>query len=393
MSQWQEEYAEHLLPVFGSPMREFDHGRGAWIYDSEGRRYLDFLAGIAVSSLGHAHPGLVRAISEQAERVIHVSNYFTSASQIGLAEDLLRVAGDPSDGRVFFANSGTEANEAAYKLARAWRHRHPERTRVLALDHAFHGRSLGALSLTWKPALRETFEPLASDVEFIPATIEALEHSIDDTVAALFVEPVQGEAGVLPLPEGYLARARELTRNAGALLIIDEVQTGVARTGTWFAFQQEGIVPDAFTLAKGLGGGVPIGALVTTGEASSVLKAGEHGTTFGGNPLATSAGRAVIRAIEDEGLLENVARQSSRLRDALPELPLVAGVRGRGLLIGVQLTQPVAHAFVRAALEEGLIVNAPDDRTIRLAPPLIIGEAEVAEFLDRWTLTAERLSA
>lgn len=391
MADWTTDYQEHLLPVFGTPARELDHGRGAWVYDVDGNRYLDFLAGIAVSALGHAHPALVRAISEQAARIIHVSNLFTSPSQIGLAEDLLRVAGNTENGRVFFANSGTEANEAAFKIARAHA-RQGGGTRILALEHAFHGRTLGALSVTWKHKLRERFEPLASEVEFIPATLDALD-TIDDSVAAIFVEPVQGEAGVLPLPEGYLQKARELTTQANALLIVDEVQTGMGRTGSWFAFQQSGIMPDVFTLAKGLGGGVPIGATVTVGAASGILHAGDHGSTFGGNPLATTAGRTVINSIESEALLDNVRHQSQHLRDLLPTLRLVTGVRGMGLLLGVQLEKPVAAQLVAAALEEGLIINAPDAQTIRLAPPLIIGEAEVQEFGERWTKATERLSA
>lgn len=387
---WTAEYAEHLLPVFGTPAAELDHGQGAWVYDVDGRRYLDFLAGIAVSALGHAHPALVRAIAEQAARVIHVSNLFTSPAQIGLAEDLLRIAGDPEDGRVFFCNSGTEANEGAFKIARAHEH-DGGGSRILALDHAFHGRTMGALSVTWKERLRERFEPLAADVEFIPATVAALEAAMDDEVAAVFLEPIQGEAGVLPLPEGFLEAARRLTREHDALMIVDEVQTGMGRTGTWFAFQRAGVMPDVFTLAKGLGGGVPIGATVTTGRASGILHAGDHGSTFGGNPLATSAGRAVIGAIESEHLLDNVARRSAELRELLAGLPLVADVRGQGLLLGVRLERSVAPRLVTAALAVGLIINAPDEQTIRLAPPLVIGEPEVAEFGERWTAACRSL--
>ncbi|WP_298228603.1 acetylornithine transaminase [Gryllotalpicola sp.] len=383
-ADWREAYASNLMKTFSQPPLLLTRGEGSWVWDSDGNRYLDFLAGIAVNSLGHAHPALVKAVSEQIATLAHVSNLFASAPQLALAERLLRLAGAGPGGRVFFANSGTEANEAAFKLAR--RNQSATRTRILSLLGAFHGRTMGALALTGKAYLREPFEPMVPGVEFIDSTLEALEANIDDTVAALFVEPIKGEAGVVALPEGFLERARALTSAHGALLIVDEVQTGAGRTGDWFAFQKTGIAPDAITVAKGIGGGVPIGALITFGAASELLERGHHGTTFGGNPLATAASNAVLATIEADDLVGNARRRGEQLRAAIATIgsPLVTGVRGAGLLLGVALTQPVADAIVAAALEHGLIVNAPNEDTIRLAPPLIIGDDEVAEFTTRF---------
>ena len=383
-ADWREAYASNLMKTFSQPPLLLTRGEGSWVWDSDGNRYLDFLAGIAVNSLGHAHPALVKAVSEQIATLAHVSNLFASAPQLALAERLLRLAGAGPGGRVFFANSGTEANEAAFKLAR--RNQSATRTRILSLLGAFHGRTMGALALTGKAYLREPFEPMVPGVEFIDSTLEALEANIDDTVAALFVEPIKGEAGVVALPEGFLERARALTSAHGALLIVDEVQTGAGRTGDWFAFQKTGIAPDAITVAKGIGGGVPIGALITFGAASELLERGHHGTTFGGNPLATAASNAVLATIEADDLVGNARRRGEQLRAAIATIgsPLVTGVRGAGLLLGVALAQPVADAIVAAALEHGLIVNAPNEDTIRLAPPLIIGDDEVAEFTTRF---------
>lgn len=389
-SDWVQRYQDNLLGVFGTPFRCLDHGRGTRVWDTEGHEYLDFLGGIAVNVLGHAHPELVQTIADQAAREIHISNYFTSESQIGLAERILDAAGHPENGRVFFCNSGTEANEAALKVAK--RASTGARTRILALEHSFHGRTMGALSVTWKSRLREPFLPLVPDIEFVPATLAGLEAAIDDTVAALIVEPIQGEAGVLPLPPGFLAAARDLTDRHGALLLVDEVQTGMGRTGDWFAFQASGIVPDVFTLAKGIAGGVPAGAMVTTGRASDILRPGEHGSTFGGNPLATAAGCTVFDVIRRDHLIENARERSAQIFQVLEGAPLVDVIRGRGLLLGVRLTRPVAHELVAAALAEGLIVNAPDESTIRLAPSLILSADDVVEFRTLWGRAAEHVS-
>ncbi|KIP95885.1 acetylornithine aminotransferase [Microbacterium sp. MEJ108Y] len=380
MSNWQDDAASDLVLNAGPRLAMLTRGEGSYLWDSEGKRHLDFLAGIAVTSLGHAHPVFVEAVSTQAATLAHVSNYFATPSQLALAARLKRLAGAGIDGRVFFSNSGAEANEAAFKLARL--HGGTEKPRILALENGFHGRTMGSLALTAKAAMRAPFEPMPGGVEHIPATIEALEAAIDDRVAAVIVEPIQGEAGVVELPEGYLQAARSLTLKHGALLIVDEIQTGAGRTGAWFGFSHEGITPDAITLAKGIGGGFPIGALVTYGAASSLFTPGSHGSTFGGNPLATAVADAVLTEIERAGLVDNAARRGEEILQIIADIdsPLVTGVRGRGLLIGVALSAPVANEVVAAAQERGLIVNAANPETVRIAPALTIGDAELAEF-------------
>ncbi|HKH09241.1 MAG TPA: acetylornithine transaminase [Agromyces sp.] len=385
MSDWQQRFDRRIMRSMGMPLAKLERGVGSRVWDDSGNEYLDFLAGIAVNSLGHAHPVFVDAVSRQAARLAHVSNYFMTEPALELAERLTRLAGAGADGRAWFGNSGAEANEAAFKLARL-NNSGGGRTRVLALVDAFHGRTMGSLALTGKPHMRQAFEPLPGGVEHIPSTIEALEANLDDAVAALFVEPIKGEAGVVELPDGYLEAARELTHRHGALLIVDEVQTGAGRTGKWFAYQHAGITPDAIAVAKGIGGGFPIGGIVTFGHASRLYSKGQHGSTFGGNPLATAVANAVLGEIERADLVDNAARRGIELRDRVLSLgsPLVAGVRGRGLLLGVALTEPVAQAVSDAALDHGLIVNAANDSTIRMAPPLIIGDAEVDEFEERF---------
>ncbi|RUQ03418.1 acetylornithine transaminase [Microbacterium sp. HSID17254] len=380
MTVWQDDAARDLVLNAGERLALLTRGEGSYLWDAEDRRYLDFLAGIAVTSLGHAHPVFVDAVSRQAATLAHVSNYFATPPQLALAARLKRLAGAGIDGRVFFSNSGAEANEAAFKLARL--HGGAERPRILALENGFHGRTMGSLALTAKESMRAPFAPMPGGVEHIPATIEALEAAMDDRVAAVIVEPIQGEAGVVELPEGYLAAARSLTLAHGALLIVDEIQTGAGRTGAWFGFSHEGITPDAITLAKGIGGGFPIGALVTYGAASALFTPGSHGSTFGGNPLATAVADAVLAEIERADLVDNAARRGAELRDIILGIdsPLVGGVRGRGLLVGVALTQPVAGAVVAAAQDRGLIVNAANPETVRVAPALTIGDAELAEF-------------
>ena len=389
---WQRRFGDSMMRSLSTPKVMLDRGEGCHVWDVDGKRYLDFLAGIAVNALGHAHPALVGALTEQAGKVIHVSNYFATAPQVELAERLTRITGAGDRGRVYFGNSGAEANEAAVKLARLNRG-DGRRTRVLALQNSFHGRTMCALALTGKPALREPFEPMMPGVEHIDTTIAALEAALDDTVAALFVEPIKGEAGVVDLPTGYLERARELTTRHGALLILDEIQTGIGRTGSWFAFQQHDLVPDAITVAKGIAGGVPIGALITFGEASDLFEAGQHGSTFGGNPLATAAANAVLGEIESSGLVLNAIVRGDQIRAAIATIasPLVTEIRGSGLLIGLGLSEPVAAQVASAALEAGLIVNAPNDSSIRIAPPLIVGDAEIAEFTQIMTTVLKGL--
>lgn len=381
-TSWQDDAGRDLVRSFGDRMALFVRGEGAFVWDGDGKKYLDFLAGIAVNALGHAHPVFVEAITAQAATLAHVSNYFATPPQLAMAARLKRLAGTGESGRVYFGNSGAEANEAALKLARL-HGRGTDRTRILTLKGGFHGRTMGALALTGKPALQADFLPMVPGVEHIDASVEALEAAMDDRVAALLVEPIQGEAGVVELPEGYLAAAREITARHGALLIVDEIQTGAGRTGAWFGFQHAGIVPDAITVAKGIGGGFPIGALITFGAASELFFPGTHGSTFGGNALGTAVGGAVLQEIESAGLVANAARRETQLREGIAALgsPLVAGVRGKGLLLGIALSSPVAKAVVAAAQEHGLIVNAANDGTIRIAPPLTIGDAEVEEFL------------
>ncbi|MBD8139787.1 MULTISPECIES: acetylornithine transaminase [Frigoribacterium] len=389
---WQRRFGDSMMRSLSTPKVMLDRGEGCQVWDVDGKRYLDFLAGIAVNALGHAHPVLVEALTEQASKLIHVSNYFATAPQVELAERLTRISGAGERGRVYFGNSGAEANEAAVKLARLNRG-DGSRTRILALQNSFHGRTMGSLALTGKPALREPFEPMMPGVEHIDTTVEALEAALDGTVAALFVEPIKGEAGVVDLPEGYLERARELTTKHGALLILDEIQTGIGRTGSWFAFQQHDIVPDAITVAKGIAGGVPIGALITFGDTSDLFEAGQHGSTFGGNPLATAAANAVLGEIESSQLVLNAIVRGDQLRAAVESIgsPLVREIRGNGLLIGLGLAQPVAAQVAADALEAGLIVNAPNDSSIRLAPPLIVGDDEIAEFTQIMTTVLKGL--
>ncbi|MCP2637233.1 acetylornithine transaminase [Microbacterium sp. HD4P20] len=388
---WQDDAGRDLVRSFGERMALFVRGEGSYLWDADGRRYLDFLAGIAVDSLGHAHPAFVEAISTQAATLAHVSNYFATPPQLALAATLKRLAGTGESGRVYFGNSGAEANEAAFKLARLHgaksREAGADRPRILALKDAFHGRTMGTLALTGKPWMQEPFLPMTPGVEFIDSTVEALEAAIDDRVAALFVEPVKGEAGVVDLPEGYLEAAREITERHGALLVIDEIQTGAGRTGEWFAFQHAGITPDAITVAKGIGGGFPIGALITFGEASELFYPGTHGSTFGGNALGTAVAEAVLGEIERADLVRNAAERGEQLRAAILGIDseLIGGCRGRGLLVGVALRHPVAKAVVSAAQEHGLVINAPNDETIRLVPPLTIGDIEIDEFIALFT--------
>ncbi|HSU45617.1 MAG TPA: acetylornithine transaminase [Arthrobacter sp.] len=383
-SEWLSRYSTSLMNVFGTPQRVLVRGAGCLVWDADGKEYLDLLGGIAVNALGHAHPFVTSVIASQLATLGHVSNFFTSPTQVALAEKLLELAHAPAGSKVFFSNSGTEANEAAFKLARRNAGTaEVKRTKIIALEGAFHGRTMGALALTAKEAYRTPFEPLPGGVVHIPfGDIAALEAAVDETVAAVFLEPIQGEAGVRPLPPGYLKAAREATSKAGALLILDEVQTGIGRTGKWLASEDAGIVPDAVTLAKGLGGGFPIGALITFGEqTSSLLSAGQHGTTFGGNPVATAAALATLHALESQNVLANAAAVGEHLRSALAAIAGVTEVRGEGLLIGFDLDADVAPAVVQAGLDAGFIVNSPGPRTIRLAPPLILTTAQANTFL------------
>lgn len=376
----QKRYAESVMNTFGPPKLVLTKGEGPYVWDAEGNRYLDLLGGIAVNALGHAHPALVNAVTEQLNTLGHVSNFFATEPQVTLAERLIDLLGlEPGGGKVFFTNSGSEANEAAFKLSRR-----TGRTHVVATEGSFHGRTMGSLALTSKSAYREPFEPLPGEVTFVPyGDADALAAAVTDRTAAVVIEPIQGEAGVVIPSDGYLARAREVTAAHGALLWFDEVQTGMGRTGAWFAHTASGVTPDVVTLAKGLAGGIPIGACVAVGEYGALLQPGNHGTTFGGNPVATAAALAVIETIEKDDLLANAVTVGERLRAGLAE-DRVTEIRGQGLLIGLDLSEDRSAQVTDAALARGFIINACSPNRIRLAPPLILTAAQADEFLAAW---------
>jgi acetylornithine/N-succinyldiaminopimelate aminotransferase len=375
-------YSGALMNTFGAPSRVFVRGEGVHLWDADGNRYLDLLSGLAVNVLGHAHPQVLGAISAQLSTLGHVSNLFATPTQIALAEKLggfvtVNTPGLPA--RVFFTNSGTEANEAGFKISRV-----TGRPRVISMEGAFHGRSMGALALTANPKYREPFQPLPGEVTFVPyGDADALAAAVDETVAAVIIEPLQGENGVVEPPDGFLAQAREITAAAGALLWLDEVQTGIGRCGDWLASSASGITADIVTVAKGLGNGFPIGACVATGAAASLFGPGSHGTTFGGNPVAAAAGLAVLGIIERDGLLERAVIAGGHLARSVLALddPRISTVRGRGLLRGIVLTEPNAAAVSAAALDAGFVVNAPRPNVLRIAPPLIITDAQLDEFV------------
>lgn len=366
-----------LMDNYGTPRLPLVRGEGARYWDADGNEYLDFLGGIAVNALGTAHPAVVRAVSEQIATLGHVSNFFIAEPTVALAERLLQLAGRP--GRVLFCNSGAEAVEAAFKIGRL-----TGRTHMVATDGGFHGRTMGALALTGQPKKQASFRPLPADVTHVPyGDADALRAAVTEETALVVIEPVQGENGVVVPPAGYLAAAREITRATGTLLVMDEVQTGIGRTGHWFEHQAQGVEPDVVTLAKALGGGLPIGAVLAFGPAADLMTPGQHGTTFGGNPVACAAALAVLDTIARDGVLENVKRQGERLRQGVEALghPLVDHVRGAGLLLGIVLTEPLSAQVQKAAQDAGLLVNAAVPDTVRLAPPLILGDAEVDAFL------------
>lgn len=371
----RERWDRTLMRNYGTPPLTLVRGEGVTVVDDTGREYVDLLAGIAVNSLGHAHPALVEAVTRQVSTLGHVSNLAINEPAVELAEELLTRFAAPAGARVFFCNSGAEANEAAFKIARL-----TGRRRILAAVDGFHGRTMGALAMTGQPAKREPFEPMPAGVEFYPYgdidALTALVGEAPEDTAAIILEPIQGENGVVVPPAGWLAAVRELCDAHGVLMIADEVQTGIGRTGAMFASRAEGVVPDVCTLAKGLAGGLPIGACIATGAAADLLQPGMHGTTFGGNPIAAAAALAVLHTIDSEDLLGNVERVGKILADGIDGLgnPLVDHVRGRGLLIGVQLTQPVAKAVEAVALDAGYILNAARPDVVRLAPPLILDE-------------------
>jgi acetylornithine/N-succinyldiaminopimelate aminotransferase len=375
----QQRWDAVMARNYGTPSLSIVRGEGCRVWDADGRDYLDLVAGIAVSSLGHAHPAVVDAVSAQVRRIAHTSNLYLNEPAIALAERLVDVLALPG-ARVFLCNDGTTANEAAIKTVRRAR---PDRTRFVAAERSFHGRSLGSLALTGKAAAREPFAPFGIDVTFVPyGDLDALAAAVDADTAAVFLEPTLGEAGVVLPPDGYLAGARAVCDDAGALLVLDEVQAGIGRTGRWFGFQHEGVVPDIVTLAKGLGGGLPIGACIAIGSSADALRKGDHGSTFGGNPISCSAALAVIDTIEKEDLLTHVstlgAAWSQELRAAGGED--VRAVRGRGLWLAMALDEGLSPHVEAAAREAGFIVNAVAPDAIRLAPPLVLTDDEAGSF-------------
>jgi len=377
----QKRFAAAIMPNYGLPPVAISRGAGCLVWDPDGREYLDLIAGIAVSSLGHAHPAIIEAVSRQVAEVAHTSNLFLHEREVDLAERLLFLLG--GDGRVFFANSGTEANEAAIKLVR--RCQGPGRPVFVAAEGGFHGRTMGALALTGKASIREPFEPFGLTVRFVPfGDAGALAAAVDADVAAVFLEPALGEGGVVPAPAGYLRAARAACDQAGALLVLDEIQSSIGRTGAWFAHQAEGIRPDVLTLAKGLGGGLPIGACIGLGASGTGFAKGDHGSTFGGNPVACAAALAVLEVIERDGLLAHVTQVGEQLVASLETIrhPLVAGVRGRGLWLAIVLTAEVAAKVEEAARQAGFLVNAVQPDAIRLAPPLILSAGQARQFTD-----------
>jgi acetylornithine/N-succinyldiaminopimelate aminotransferase len=377
----QERYAAAIMGNYGIPPVALDHGQGCVVWDVDGAPYLDLIGGIAVSALGHAHPAIITAVSEQAARLAHTSNLFLHERQVELAERLLGLL--QADGRVFLANSGTEANEAALKLVR--RHGGPDRPVIVAAQNSFHGRTMGSLSLTGKPSIRDPFQPFGVEVRFVPyGDAAALAAAVGPDCAAVFLEPCLGEGGVVPAPPGYLQAARAACDESGALLVLDEIQSGIGRTGHWFACRSEGVVPDVLTLAKGLGGGLPIGACIGLGASGAGLARGEHGSTFGGNPVACAAALAVLDTIERDGLLASVTEVGAGLKAGLEAVrhPLVAGVRGTGLWLAIALAGPAAPAVEAAAREAGFLVNAVQPDAIRLAPPLILTAPQAQSFTD-----------
>jgi acetylornithine/N-succinyldiaminopimelate aminotransferase len=377
-ADYQRRWEAALMANYGTPSLALIRGAGAEVWDVDGRRYLDLLGGVAVNALGHAHPAVVHAVTEQISTLGQVSNFFLTEPAITLAETLLELLGATGSGRVLFGNSGAEANEVAFKIARR-----TGRPTIVSTEGAFHGRTMGALALTGQPTKRDPFQPMPPGVVFVPyGDLAVLESVVNTDTAAVFLEPIQGENGVVIPPEGYLQAAREITAAQGALLVLDEVQTGVGRTGTWFAHQSVGVIPDVVTVAKGLGGGLPIGACIGIGPAAHLLQLGQHGSTLGGNPVCCAAALAVLRTIAADGLLDHAARLGKEIAAEVTALrhPLVGSVSAAGLLIGIGLTSPVAAAVVTAARQAGFLVNAAVPDRVRLAPPLVLTETQAQEF-------------
>jgi acetylornithine/N-succinyldiaminopimelate aminotransferase len=379
---WSDAWQSSLMNNYGTPPLELVRGKGSRVWDSEGVEYIDLIAGIAVNAVGHAHPQLTEAVTAQMSTLGHTSNLVATGPVIELAGRLLELLDSPMQGRVFFCNSGAEANEAAFKLARL-----TGRTHMVVAQGSFHGRTMGALALTAQPAKQEPFRPLPGDVTSVPfGDASALAAAVTDGTAAIVLEPIQGEGGVIVPPAGYLAEARAIADRHGALLILDEVQTGMGRTGTWFAHQYDGVTPDVVTLAKGLGGGLPIGACIALGSAADLFQPGSHGSTFGGNPVCSAAALAVIRILEEGDLVARTSRIHDRLSDDLVRVSggVVSHVRGRGLLMACVLDGVAASDLERECRNHGLLVNAVASNAVRMAPALTITDEDLDEVMVRW---------
>jgi len=369
-------WSNALQNNYGSPTIALMKGKGIVVTDADGKQYLDFLGGIATNILGHAHPAIVKAVSKQVSVLSHVSNFYVHPNAVELAEKLASMTGDKT-AKVFFCQSGAEANEAALKLSRR-----TGKVRIVAAQGAFHGRTMGALSLTGQPSKREPFLPLIKGVKHVPyGNIEAMRKAVSKKTAMVIIEPIMGEAGVIVPPADYLQELRALCDAKGALLVIDAVQTGMGRTGDWFGYEYSGITPDVITLAKGLGGGLPLGAMIALGKAADLFQPGDHGSTFGGNPVTTSAGLAAIKYIESQKLLKKVEKQGAFLMQELALIPGVAEVRGAGLLLGIELENLKSSDVASALQKEGVLVNAANPTTIRLAPALIVTDVQIKKFI------------
>ena len=383
--QWQQRWRDAMIANYGTPAVALVSGQGAYVVDADGVEYLDFLSGIAVNALGHAHPAVASAVSRQASELMHVSNLAIHPRGVELAERLKAISG--WDARVFFSQDGATANEAALKIARRYGYSiapDGSKQRVVAMQGSFHGRTMGALAVTGNPAKRDPFAPFGHDVSFVPfGDVAALEAAMGDDVVAVILEPAQGENGVVMAPQGFLQQVRDLTNKHQALMIVDEVQSGIGRTGEWFACKAQGVTPDIMTLAKGLGGGMPIGAVLTTGVARDALQPGDHGTTFGGNPVSCAAALAVIDTIESEGLLASARVMGASLRSQITQLksPRISEVRGMGLWIGIVFDADVAAEVEFQMRAHGVLVNAAKPNVLRIAPPLIITEAHISQFV------------
>jgi acetylornithine aminotransferase len=365
-----------MMTNYGTPSRTFISGKGCVLKDDQGKSYLDFLAGIATNVLGHGHPAVIKAVTKQVSTLAHVSNFFAHPQGLRLASRLQEMTGD-LQARIFFCNSGAEANEAALKISRR-----TGRSRIVATQGSFHGRTMGALSMTGQPSKREPFAPLLKGIAHVPyGDLSAMSRAVSKKTAMIIVEPIMGEAGVITPEDGYLAGLREICDRVGALLVFDCVQTGIGRTGQWFGFEHEKVQPDVVTLAKGLGGGLPLGATIAYGRAAQLLQPGDHGTTFGGNPIACAAANAVLDVIESKKLMQSAKVFEKKIKKSLSGLPGVTQVRGRGLLLGIELTTPIAKQVAAAMLDAGVIVNAANDQTVRIAPPLIVTAPQIEKFI------------